>query len=330
MTLDITASMPLPLSTWRGMSFTTTLKKPCSSLNSSARPRSRPSTSTFTLPSGRFRCWTMLQMVPRVWISSGPGASRLASCWAERKIRLPLMSACSRALMELARPITKGIIMCGNTTTSRSGTMGRVSITSAFSLSRPSTGGGALAHLLDEGDGLLPVQDDLAGHHALLHLLHRGQVVHQVEHQVLDDHPQPPGPDLAYDREIGDGLQGIVQEAQLDVLVVEHALVLADDRVLGRGQDLDQRRLVEVVEGAHHVQAPHELGDQAVLDEVRRLHLRDRGRHLGRLGSARLRAEAQALLADPPLDDLVEAHEGPAADEEDVGGVDLVELLVGV
>ena len=52
-------------------------------------------------------------------------------------MRLPLTSAYSRALIELGRPITNGIIMCGNTTTSRSGTMGRVSITSAFSLSRP-------------------------------------------------------------------------------------------------------------------------------------------------------------------------------------------------
>ena len=49
------------------------------------------------------------------------------------------------------------------------------------------------------------------------------------------------------------------------------------------------------------------------------------GRDLGRV-----RAEAQALLAHAPLDDLVQAHEGPAADEQDVRGVDLVELLVGV
>ena len=79
----------------------------------------------------------MLQMVPRVWISSGPGLSRVASCWAERKMRLPFTRAYSRALMELGRPMTKGIIMCGNTTTSRNGTMGRVSITSLLSFSLP-------------------------------------------------------------------------------------------------------------------------------------------------------------------------------------------------
>src|SRR4030095_3066626 len=121
-------------------------------------------------------------------MSSGFGSSVDASCCAARKLRLSFPSACSSARVDDGRPMTKGIIMCGNTTTSRSGTMGRVSITSAFSLSRPNTGGGALAYLLDQRNGLLPVQDDLAGHHALFHLLHRGQVVHQVEHQVLDDH----------------------------------------------------------------------------------------------------------------------------------------------
>ncbi len=50
-------------------------------------------------------------------------------------MRLPRASAWSSARIELCRPITKGIIMCGNTTTSRSGTIGRFSITSV--LSRP-------------------------------------------------------------------------------------------------------------------------------------------------------------------------------------------------
>src|SRR5262245_19534602 len=128
--------------------------------------------------------------------------------------------------MELARPITKGIIMCGNTTTSRSGTIGSVSITSALSLSLPnicsqprdaapllltSVGGvrlwrvrrPGLPDLLDQGDGLLPVQHDVPGDHALLDFLHRGQVVHQVEHQVLDDHPQTARADLPRDGEVG-------------------------------------------------------------------------------------------------------------------------------
>src|SRR5262249_57265350 len=41
-------------------------------------------------------------------------------------------------------------------------------------------------------------------------------------------------------------------------------------------------------------------------------------------------AEAPPGAPPPPLDDLVELGEGAAADEEDVGGVDRQELLVGV
>ena len=41
-------------------------------------------------------------------------------------------------------------------------------------------------------------------------------------------------------------------------------------------------------------------------------------------------AEAHSLHADSPLDDGVEPHEGAAADEQDVRGVDLQELLLRV
>ena len=41
-------------------------------------------------------------------------------------------------------------------------------------------------------------------------------------------------------------------------------------------------------------------------------------------------AEADALVPDAALDDLLEAGEGATADEQDVRGVDLDELLVGV
>ncbi len=63
-------------------------------------------------------------------------------------MRFPFTSAYSRALMEEGRPMTNGIIMWGKTTTSRSGTMGRVSITSAFSLSRPNIREGLLGRYL--------------------------------------------------------------------------------------------------------------------------------------------------------------------------------------
>ncbi len=80
-----------------------------------------------------------------------------------------------------------------------------------------------------------------------------------------------------------------------------------------------------------HRQAADELGDQAVLHEVLGQHLLE---HLAECPSGRLRvdlgAEADALVADPLLDHLVEVGEGAAADEEDVRRVDRQELLVGV
>ena len=44
----------------------------------------------------------------------------------------------------------------------------------------------------------------------------------------------------------------------------------------------------------------------------------------------RSRLEAQRLLADAPADDLFQTDEGPAADEQDVGGIHGSEFLVGM
>ena len=48
------------------------------------------------------------------------------------------------------------------------------------------------------------------------------------------------------------------------------------------------------------------------------------------LGALDLGGEAEGLLADPLLDDVLETGERTAHDEQDVRGVDLDELLVGV
>ena len=63
----------------------------------------------------------------RIFLAAQHDASTDASCCAARKIRLSFMSACSSARVDDGRPITNGIIMCGKTTTSLSGTMGSVS-----------------------------------------------------------------------------------------------------------------------------------------------------------------------------------------------------------
>src|SRR4030095_711853 len=58
------------------------------------------------------------------------------------------------------------------------------------------------------------------------------------------------------------------------------------------------------------------------------LHLLQRGTDLALLDRFDVVLEAERLLADTALDHLVEADKRAAADEEDVRGVDLEELLV--
>src|SRR5438552_1915050 len=60
------------------------------------------------------------------------------------------------------------------------------------------------------------------------------------------------------------------------------------------------------------------------------LRFRDELSHLALLATIDLRAEAYAGPPHARLDDLVEADEGAAAEEQDVRGVDLDEILVRV
>src|SRR5438132_10764146 len=57
-----------------------------------------------------------------------------------------------------------------------------------------------LPGLLDERDGLFLAHDDLAGDDTLADLLLPRERVHQVEHEVLDDHPQAARANLARQR----------------------------------------------------------------------------------------------------------------------------------
>ncbi len=88
--------------------------------------RCRPSTSTFTVPSGSFSICRMLATQPISNMSSGLGSSLPAAFCATSMIWRPASIAASKALMDLSRPTNSGITMCGNTTTSRSGSSGSV------------------------------------------------------------------------------------------------------------------------------------------------------------------------------------------------------------
>src|SRR5437870_282747 len=176
--------------------------------------------------------------------------------------------------------------------------------------------------------GPLVVQDDLARDDALLEPLDGRQLVHDLEHDLLQDRPEPARAGPPLERLLRDRRHRVVRELQADLLEVEVLLVLPGDRVLRLPEDAHQRRLVEVVEGRDDRQPADELGDEPVLQEILGLDHHEEVAHPALLAPLDLRAEAHARASDARLDDLVEPDEGAAAQKEDVRRVDLDELLV--
>src|SRR3546814_289405 len=89
---------------------------------------------------------------------------------------------------------------------------------------RPGSGGGAaralLARSLAAGHerGVDLLEHDLAIDHALLDIGARRQVVHDVEEHLLEDGPQTTGPGASKQGLVGNRLESVVAELQLDVL----------------------------------------------------------------------------------------------------------------
>jgi hypothetical protein len=129
---------------------------------------------------------------------------------------------------------------------------------------------------------------------------------------------------------VGDRVERVVGEVELDPVELEELPVLLHERVLRLREDVDKRLLVQIVHVGDDGEPPDELGDEPVLQQVLGEHLAERLADVLLLASADVGAEADALVADARLDDLVETRERAAADEQDVRRVDLDELLVRV
>ena len=139
----------------------------------------------------------------------------------------------------------------------------------------------------------------LAGDDDPLHVLAARHLVHDRHQDLFQDRPQPAGAGPAQDRLVGDGLERVVGELQVDAVQLEQPPVLADQRIARLGQDPDERLAVEVVHAGDDRQPADELGDHAELQQVLRHHLGERvGRGLVGLHPEH-GAEAHAAAADP-------------------------------
>src|SRR3954468_22842469 len=77
----------------------------------------------------------------------------------------------------------------------------------------------------------------LLGHDALLHVAPGGQLELHLEQDLLDDRAQAARAGLALQGAVGDRLQRVGGEDELDAVEVEETLELLDDRVPRLGED---------------------------------------------------------------------------------------------
>src|SRR4051812_582284 len=93
---------------------------------------------------------------------------------------------------------------------------------------RTSAGGSAGPLGLLDGDlrtwherGIDPLEDDAAVDDATTDVAAARQVVHDVQQHLFEDRPQPACPGAAQQRLVGDGLERVVAELQVDAVVLE-------------------------------------------------------------------------------------------------------------
>jgi hypothetical protein len=156
------------------------------------------------------------------------------------------------------------------------------------------------------------------------------QVVDQVEEDLLEDRAQRADAGLLRAGALRDGAQRLRREVELRLLEAEDPLELAHEGVLRLDQDADEVVLAQRIKDADHRQPADELGDHPELDQVLALDLAQEVLGLLLVVRAAGRVVPDAALADAAADDLLELREGAAHDEEDVGGVDLEVVLLGV
>src|SRR5208282_3756279 len=188
-----------------------------------------------------------------------------------------------------------------------------------------------LSRLLEQAPIDLMAADHIRGHDKVPHLALHREVVHQLQHEVFEDHTQAARADFALKRQLRDSVDRVLGEAKTDILKLEKALVLLQERVLGFRENFHERALVQIAHDAGNGQAPHKFGDQAVADEVAGLHLFE---NLGiaalRRGGSGVGVKTQRMLANAAFDDLLQPDEGPTAYKQDIRRVHRGKFLVRV
>src|SRR5262249_26878812 len=122
---------------------------------------------------------------------------------------------------------------------------------------------------------------------------------------------RPRAPGLALDHLAGDRATRLVGEGQVDVLHLEQPLVLFHQRVLGIGEDLLQRGLIEVFQRVDDRQTADEFRDQVVLEQIFRLDMAEDLAGAAVFRRQHLRSEADRGRTAARGNDLLKPEKAP-------------------
>src|SRR3989441_651767 len=253
----------------------------------------------------------------------------LPGVWDTRAIRWPTRAFSRLDLPTLERPMRASSGSGGSSGTSA---RGNDPTKSWRSMLRPGSGFLLLADALGHEQRGPTLRDAFGRHGDLADVIATRQLEHDVGHHLFQDGAQAARARAALDRLLGDGLERFLLHREPHVFELEQLLVLLREGVLRLDEDTDERVLVQRVERHHHRQPAHELGNEAVAQQVV-------GLDVGEGGALDLLHDAflDLFLVDPDLpppgaglEDLLEPVERAAADEEEVPRVDLDEVEKGV
>src|SRR5690606_31313923 len=118
-------------------------------------------------------------------------------------------------------------------------------------------------------------------------------------------------------------------ELQVDPFELEQLGVLLGQRILRLGENLAECGFIQLVQRRDDWQAAAEFGNQTGLEPVASLdHPQGFADLLAQVLAAHLGIEADPTLGGTTLDDLLQARERPATDEQHIARIDLQELLL--
>ena len=129
--------------------------------------------------------------------------------------------------------------------------------------------GDVSAYLSHSRERRNPTLDHIPGDRQLLEVGQRRNLVHDVEHQLLENDAQTAGAHLAGDGLLGHRSRGRPASKLSSTPSKPRTVSYWRTRaVLGFGENPHQGIVVEFVQGRHDRNPADELGDHAVLDEI--------------------------------------------------------------